>query len=214
MEVRAKSPQAWHCFYLQLFLMKNGDFFIDPSLLWVIFLGLRWSFQWLTAREEEQEKVCACQVAWWCWWFSHSVVSHSVQPHELKSARLLRLWDSPDKNTGVDCHFLLQGIFPTQGWNIHLLRLQNQKVNSLLLVPPGMPRRRHRWAIRERLQNLTNPWLFIWEGHESLRNAGKWLPSKKVNLFMVVLGIRRSFVHNTSQRAWKITITVNNSYYY
>ena len=25
--------------------------------------------------------------------------------------------DSPDKNTGVGCHALLQGIFPTQGWN-------------------------------------------------------------------------------------------------
>ena len=26
-------------------------------------------------------------------------------------------WDFPGKNTGVVCHFLLQGIFPTQGWN-------------------------------------------------------------------------------------------------
>ena len=25
--------------------------------------------------------------------------------------------DSPNKNTGVGCHTLLQGIFPTQGWN-------------------------------------------------------------------------------------------------
>ena len=25
------------------------------------------------------------------------------------------LWDSPGKNTGVGCYFLLQGIFPTQG---------------------------------------------------------------------------------------------------
>ena len=25
--------------------------------------------------------------------------------------------DSPGKNTGVGCHALLQGIFPTQGWN-------------------------------------------------------------------------------------------------
>ena len=25
--------------------------------------------------------------------------------------------DSPGKNTGVHCHVLLQGIFPTQGWN-------------------------------------------------------------------------------------------------
>ena len=28
--------------------------------------------------------------------------------------------DSPGKNTGVDCHALLQGIFPTQGSNLRL----------------------------------------------------------------------------------------------
>ena len=28
---------------------------------------------------------------------------------------LLYPWDSPGKNTGVGCHALLQGIFPTQG---------------------------------------------------------------------------------------------------
>ena len=31
---------------------------------------------------------------------------------------------SPGKNTGVGCHFLLQGIFPTQGLNPHLLHWQ------------------------------------------------------------------------------------------
>ena len=30
-------------------------------------------------------------------------------------------WDFPGKNTGMGCHFLLQGIFPTQGLNSHLL---------------------------------------------------------------------------------------------
>ena len=35
--------------------------------------------------------------------------------------RLLGPWNSPDKNTGVGCHFLLQGIFPTQGLNLGLL---------------------------------------------------------------------------------------------
>ena len=30
-------------------------------------------------------------------------------------------WDSLGKNTGVGCHFLLQGIFPTQGSNLDLL---------------------------------------------------------------------------------------------
>ena len=29
-------------------------------------------------------------------------------------------WDSPVKSTGVGCHFLLQGIFPTQGLNLGL----------------------------------------------------------------------------------------------
>ena len=36
------------------------------------------------------------------------------------SLRLLCPWDSPGKNTGVGCHFLLQGIFLTQGSNLGL----------------------------------------------------------------------------------------------
>ena len=39
----------------------------------------------------------------------------SVQPHGLYSTRLLCPWVSPGRNTGVGCHFLLQGIFLTQG---------------------------------------------------------------------------------------------------
>ena len=35
--------------------------------------------------------------------------------------RLLCPWDSPGKNTGVGCHFFLQGISPTQGSNLGLL---------------------------------------------------------------------------------------------
>ena len=38
-------------------------------------------------------------------------------------ARLLCPWDSLGKNTEVGCHFLLQGIFPTQRSNPHLLCL-------------------------------------------------------------------------------------------
>ena len=37
------------------------------------------------------------------------------------AARLLRPWDFPGKNTVGGCHFLLQGIFPTQGLNPCLL---------------------------------------------------------------------------------------------
>ena len=37
-----------------------------------------------------------------------SIVSDSVRPHRRQPTRLLRPWDSPAKNTGVGCHFLLQ----------------------------------------------------------------------------------------------------------
>ena len=46
---------------------------------------------------------------------SHSVMSNSLRHHGLYPGRLLFPWDFPGKNIGLDCHFLLQGIFPTQG---------------------------------------------------------------------------------------------------
>ena len=42
----------------------------------------------------------------------------------LWSHGLLCPWDFPVKNTGVGCHFLLQGIFLIQGSNLHLLHWQ------------------------------------------------------------------------------------------
>ena len=40
-------------------------------------------------------------------------------------ARLLCAWNSPGKNTGVGCHSLLQGIFPTQGSNLGFLHCRH-----------------------------------------------------------------------------------------
>ena len=39
---------------------------------------------------------------------SSSVMSDSVRPHRWQPARLFCPWDSPGRNTGVGCHFLLQ----------------------------------------------------------------------------------------------------------
>ena len=55
---------------------------------------------------------------------SQSVVADSFRPFGLtQPTRPLSLWGFSGKNTGVGCHFLLQGIFPTQGPNPHLLYL-------------------------------------------------------------------------------------------
>ena len=51
------------------------------------------------------------------WKCSCSIVSNSLWPHGLQPARLLCPWKSSGKNIGGVCHFLLQGIFPTQGLN-------------------------------------------------------------------------------------------------
>ena len=40
----------------------------------------------------------------------HAAKSHSVRPHRRQPTRLPHPWDSPGKNTGVGCHFLLQWV--------------------------------------------------------------------------------------------------------
>ena len=47
--------------------------------------------------------------------FSVAQSCPTLRPHRLQPARLLCPWDFPSKNTGGDCHFLLQGIFQAPG---------------------------------------------------------------------------------------------------
>ena len=61
----------------------------------------------------------------------------TLQPHGLNPARLFCPWDSPGKNTGVDWHFLLRGIFLTQGSNPSLLRFQHWQTDALFLSHLG-----------------------------------------------------------------------------
>ena len=66
---------------------------------------------------------------------SHLAVSISLWLHRLELARPLCPWDSPGKNTGVGCHFLLQGIFLTQ----QSIWFSYTEANSLPYEPPGKP---------------------------------------------------------------------------
>ena len=59
----------------------------------------------------------------------------TLQPDGLGPARLLCPWESPGQSTGVGCH-VLQGVFPTQASNWHLLRLLHR---GRAPVPPGKP---------------------------------------------------------------------------
>ena len=78
----------------------------------------------------------------WCVWFvidlllfSHCCV-RLFELHRPQPTRLLCSWDCPGKNTGVSCHFLLQGIFLKQGSKLPLLHWQE---DSLPLKRQGRP---------------------------------------------------------------------------
>ena len=79
------------------------------------------------------QRSCVC-VLW------HSVLFDSLQLYGLQPTRLLCPWDFPGSSTGVGCHFLLQGIFLTQGSNSHLLHWQ---VHSLSPSHLGIPYNGH-----------------------------------------------------------------------
>ena len=93
-------------------------------------------------------------------------MSNSVQPYRLWPARLLCPWNSPSKNTGVGCHSLLQGVFPTQGTNPCLLCLPHWQAGSSPLVPPGKP------------QACQGPGFNPWSGNKDSASYRVW-PSKK-----------------------------------
>ena len=50
--------------------------------------------------------------------------------------KILCPWDFPGKSTGVGCHFLLQGTFPTQGSNLGLPHCRQ-------MLLPSQPQREH-----------------------------------------------------------------------
>ena len=73
------------------------------------------------------QKPKTTQISISCCCVRHSVMSDSLWLYGLQPTRLLCPWDSPGKNTGMGCHFLLQGIFLPQGSNLHLLHLLHHR---------------------------------------------------------------------------------------
>ena len=93
-----------------------------------------WRIKWRFFQRLKIERPCvlACWVAW--------VTYDSWRPYGLWLTGLLCPWDSPGKNTGMDCHALLQEIFLTPGSNPCLLCLLYLQVCSLPLAQLGKPR--------------------------------------------------------------------------
>ena len=127
-------------------------------------------------------------------------MSNSLRLHGLQSARLLCPGDFPGKNigVGVGSHSLLQGIFPTQGWNAGLLHWQ---VGSLPLCPPGKPVWAEDWYYSHCRDGGTEAQL-VGEGARiptpaagipacalSTHRGGHWMPGSGSRLGMTFSGL-------------------------
>ena len=62
-------------------------------------------------------------------------MSDSVRPHRRQPNRLPRPWDSPGKNTGVGCHFLLQSMKVKSGSEV--AQSCSTLSNPMDCSPPG-----------------------------------------------------------------------------
>ena len=94
--------------------LVNLVLFLNASALLFILLLDSELYRWLSGRDRGLNpehvgfsKILICFLYCCCCWVT-SVMSNSVWPHKRQSTKLPRPWDSPGKNTGVGCHFLLQ----------------------------------------------------------------------------------------------------------
>ena len=72
------------------------------------------------------------------WKWSCSVVSDSKRPHRRQPTRLRRPWDSPGKNTGLGCHFLLQCMKVKKVKSLSRVRLLETSWTAAYQAPPSM----------------------------------------------------------------------------
>ena len=139
--------------------LKQGPKFTDPPGKFICPWGKqneridsRWNGCTVFFPPRELSRACLFSVERWaelglglCMYVCAQSCPTLWYPWTVAWGWLLCPWDSPGKNTGVGCRFLLQGIFPTQGSNLPLLHWQ---VDSLPVCQLGGIRvRRLTWIL-------------------------------------------------------------------
>ena len=100
----------------------------------ILYLELNWGVTQVIFMLLLEEGICACLVAQSC--------PTLCDPMDCTPPGSSIHGDSPGKNTGVDCHALLQGMIPTQGSNpVIKPRSPTLQADSLSSEPPGKPGR-------------------------------------------------------------------------
>ena len=105
-------------------------------------------------------------------------------------------WDFPGKSTGVGCRLLLQGIFPTQGWNPGLLHCRQMLLPS---EPPGKSWKMGSQAVRMKLRK----WRRRTNGREKM-STWKFYPGLTMSLSFLKsqLFLRKMSKVREHERKW------------
>ena len=117
----------FRCKYLRS--LQQSEKTLDPDTFHLLSPFVHPQLYWkhtVTRESGCSIQICYCLVTKWC--------QMLCDPMACNPTGSFRPWDFPGKNTGMGCHFLLEGIFPTQGSNLRLLHWQ---AYSLLLSHLG-----------------------------------------------------------------------------
>ena len=104
------NEQKWLCYNKSLFQRQKGWIWLQAVLSNSSIAASQTKNLKISSGHRKQYKQVKLVI-------NRSVLSDSLWPHGLQPTRLLRPWNFPGKSTGGGCHFLLQGIFPTQESN-------------------------------------------------------------------------------------------------
>ena len=85
--------------------------------------------------------------------FMHEVVSNSSDPMDYIAHQAPLSIGFPRQEKESGCHFLLQGILPTQGWNLHPQHLLQWQADSFPLSHQGSPQRNSTGEMNELRQS-------------------------------------------------------------
>ena len=120
----------------------------------------------------------------------------TLQLHGLQPTKLLSPWDFPGKDTGMGHHFLLQGIFPTQGSNVGLLHCRQILYQ---LSYKGNPANRISQSV-QLVQSLNcvrlfaTPWIAARQASLSITNSQSLLRLMPIKLVSSFFAPRQSLI--------------------
>jgi len=166
-----------------------------------------------------------CQLLLWSSHFKGYVVSvfflvakscqTLLRSHGLQPTRLLLSMGFPGKHSGVVCHFLLQGIFLSQGSNSHLLHWSK---DSLPLSHQGSPTSKDKPLIRlkvwpvespiaiKRISNLRSPKNYFSNDEHSSYNMEWGRPLKAEQVFSALIILIHKILATTHAGAFLETM--------